>query len=154
MIDSRDEALTSQEAQFHTHVVAAPLGRWAVFYDWLADHDLFTASEHARIRETLLDLADTLAMPQIQSRALSFDNQALANAFGAAVVGYVFGVTRGDSALGRHMFRAGVAWLRLGNRKAAAAAFAQASSLAPDEPSYRVKAAALDAARQMPGSVA
>ena len=41
---------------------------------------------------------------------------------------------------------AGVAWLRLGDRAAAAAAFARAAALAPSEQAYRIKAMALGVA--------
>jgi hypothetical protein len=110
-VEMREEAEISNEAQYHTHVFGAPLGRWAIFYDWLADLDLFTAEENAALKETFLDQALLFPMQHLQSRQRSFDNQIMANAFAAAAVGYVFGMKRGDDALGRRLFSSGVNWL-------------------------------------------
>ena len=53
-VEQREEAEMSNEAQYHTHVFAAPLGRWAIFYDWVADLGILSAGEEARVREMLL----------------------------------------------------------------------------------------------------
>lgn len=108
----RDEGDTSNEAQYHTHVTGAPLGRWAIFYDWVADMHLFTPEEDASIRQAMLDFAFLYPLQQLQARIRSFDNQIMSNAFGAAATGYVFGVKHGDDALGRKLFNNGLAWLQ------------------------------------------
>ena len=51
------EGEISNDAQYHTHVTAAPLGRWAIFYDWIADLDLLTKPEDAALRQAMLDHA-------------------------------------------------------------------------------------------------
>ena len=108
----RAEGEISNEAQYHTHVVSAPLARWAVFYDWIADLGILPPAEDAAFRDFLLDYAHVFSLPHIQSRRLDFDNQILANAFGAATVGYVLGIRRGDNALARRLFASGVNWVR------------------------------------------
>ncbi|MHB9131536.1 MAG: HEAT repeat domain-containing protein [Armatimonadota bacterium] len=110
-VEFRDEGEISNEAQYHTHTIAAPLGRRAIWYDWLADMNLFTPEEDTAIRDTLLDSAYVFALPHLQSRIRSFDNQIMANAFAAAAVGYVLGFKRGDSALARRLYASGLSWL-------------------------------------------
>jgi hypothetical protein len=110
-VEEREEAEISNEAQYHTHVFSAPLGRWAIFYDWVADLDVLSAAEDARVREMLLSHAFLFPLQQLQSRMRSFDNQVMANAFGAAAVGYLLGLKRGDDALARRLFTSGLSWL-------------------------------------------
>jgi hypothetical protein len=110
-VQSGPEALASVDAQFHTHTIAAPLGRWAIFYDWLCEIDLFTADEHARIRKHLLDHAQVFAAQQLAGRIRRFDNQVLSNAFGVASVGFVLGKRRGNSPLARQLLHTGTFWL-------------------------------------------
>ncbi|MHB9132098.1 MAG: HEAT repeat domain-containing protein [Armatimonadota bacterium] len=111
-IELRREAETSMEAQYHTHVFAAPLGQWAIFYDWVADLGLFSPQEDAAFRETMIDLAYIFPLQHIQSRACTFENQIFSNAFGAAAVGYVFGIKRGEDAQARRLFSSGLSWLQ------------------------------------------
>ncbi|HOS42745.1 MAG TPA: hypothetical protein PK794_03555, partial [Armatimonadota bacterium] len=110
-VEQREEAESSNEAQYHTHVFAAPLGRWAIFYDWVADLGILSADEDARAREMLLSHAFIFPLQHLQSRLRSFDNQIMANAFGAAAVGYILGIKRGDDALARRLFTSGLSWL-------------------------------------------
>ncbi len=110
-VDLKDEGYSSLDAQFHTHVVAAPLGRWAIYYDWVADLGLFSPAEDEAIRAAMLDYAHVFALQNLKSRMRTFENQILASAFCAAAVGYVFGIKRGDSALGRRLYSDGIAWL-------------------------------------------
>jgi len=105
------EAFSSEDAQFHTHTVSAPLGRWAIYYDWLADADLFTDRERESIEQTMLDHALVFGMQQLSGRIRRFDNQVLANAFGVAAVGYVLGIRRGQSALAQELLHTGMFWL-------------------------------------------
>ena len=111
-VDYRAEAETSNEAQYHTHVTSAPLGRWAIFYDWVADMGILSPDEDASFREALLDHAFIFPLQHLQSRMRSFDNQIMANAFGAATVGYVLGMKRGQSALARRLYSSGLTWLQ------------------------------------------
>ena len=108
----KDEGDASLDAQFHTHVTAAPLGRLAIFYDWVAELDLFTPTEDQAIRQAMLDHAFVFALQHTQSRALAFENQLLSNAFGAAAVGYVLGVKRGADPLARRLFSEGLRLLK------------------------------------------
>jgi hypothetical protein len=110
-VEQREEAEISNEAQYHTHVFAAPLGRWAIFYDWVADLGILSADEDARVREMLLSHAFLFPLQHLQSRLRSFDNQIMANAFGAATVGFILGIKRGDDALARRLFTSGLSWL-------------------------------------------
>ena len=107
---------TGSVAQFHTHITAAVLARWAVYYDWVADLGLFSDGEKQGIAHTLTDLAYVFPMQQLEARAKGFDNQVLNNALGAGAVGYVFGVRRADEsgggALARRMLDLGLGWLR------------------------------------------
>ncbi|MHB9131351.1 MAG: HEAT repeat domain-containing protein [Armatimonadota bacterium] len=106
--DLQAEGEISVDAQYHTHVVTAPLGRWALFYDWIADLGWFSPEEDQHVREYFLHFGNIFALQHVQSRRLDFDNQVLANAFGAMAVGYVLGYKRGDSALARRMYHSGL----------------------------------------------
>ena len=110
-VEQREEAESSNEAQYHTHVFSAPLGRWAIYYDWVADLGILSADEDARVREMLLSHAFLFPLQHLQSRMRSFDNQIMSNAFGAAAVGYLLGIKRGDDALARRLFSSGLSWL-------------------------------------------
>lgn len=112
-VELQAEGEISIDAQLHTHVVTAPLGRWAIYYDWIADRGWFSPAEDRRVRDYFLHFGNIFALQHVQSRRLEFDNQVLANAFGATAVGYVFGYRRGDSALARRMYHSGLAALQL-----------------------------------------
>jgi len=112
LVDSADEAACSCEAQLHSHVLAAPLARWALYYDWLVDYGLFTRTEQKAIESTMIDLAWVYVEQRLTARSLLFDNQLLADAMGAAAVGWIMGVRRGSSPIARHMFKHGMHWLR------------------------------------------
>jgi hypothetical protein len=111
-VQLKDEGDSSLDAQFHTHVTVAPLGRLAIFYDWVADLGLFTPDEDQSIRQAMLDHAFVFALQHTQSRALAFENQLLSNVFCSAAAGYVLGVKRGSSPLARRMFDEGLRMLR------------------------------------------
>lgn len=104
-------ALLTREVQFHTHTVAAPLGRLAILYDWIADTGLLSNEEDAAFRRAILDLAHAVPLDQMLGRARAFDNQILSNAFAAALIGTVFGKRHGDAALARRLRDVGIAWL-------------------------------------------
>jgi len=112
MVALRAEGEQSNEVQFHTHVISAPLARWAIFYDWIADEGYFTPAEDAAIRDMLLDYAHVFSLPSVTPRRLDFDNQSMANAFSAATIGYLLGVKRGDDARARRIFNTGAAFLQ------------------------------------------
>lgn len=105
------EAMVAEDTHNHTHTASAPLGRWAIFYDWVADLGLFSSEEDAAIRATMLDHAYVFSLAQVQSRAARFDNQILSNAFACAAVGYVLGVRRGREPMGQRLMTAGVTWV-------------------------------------------
>lgn len=104
-------ALLCNEPQFHTHTFSAPLGRLAILYDWVAPLDLLSAAEQTAFRARLLEAACDTALDQLQGRARGFDNQVLANAFGAAAVGTVCGRQAAPAATARRLARAGSEWL-------------------------------------------
>ncbi|MEI6519856.1 MAG: HEAT repeat domain-containing protein [bacterium] len=104
----KDAGLLTKEVQFHTHTASAPLGRMMALYDWIADTDLLTADEDADFRAAVLDYASLVSMQQLQGRARKFDNQVFSNAFGAAVTGYVLGISRGDSPLAQRLYAIGM----------------------------------------------
>ncbi|MHB9023058.1 MAG: HEAT repeat domain-containing protein [Armatimonadota bacterium] len=112
-VELQAEGEISIDAQYHTHVVTAPLGRWAIYYDWIADLGWFSPAEDRRVREYLLHFGNIFALQHVQSRRLEFDNQVLANAFSATAVGHVLGYKRGDSALARRMYHSGLAALQI-----------------------------------------
>ena len=112
LVALRTEGEQSNEVQFHTHVISAPLARWAIFYDWVADEGWFTPAEDAAIRDMLVDYAQVFSLPSVTPRRLDFDNQAMANAFSASAIGYILGVKRGDDARARRVFNSGAAWLQ------------------------------------------
>lgn len=105
------EAAVAEDTHNHTHTISAPLGRWAIFYDWVADLGLFSPAEDQAIRQALLDHAFVYSLQQVQSRAARFDNQILSNAFACAAVGYVLGVRRGREPLAQRLLTAGVTWV-------------------------------------------
>ena len=111
-VERREEIQLSVEAQVHSHVISAPLGRWAIYVDWMLEGGLLTAEEGTPLLAALLDHAQVIPLQHLQSRRCDFDNQMLANAFSAAAVGYVAGIRRGDSALGRRIMEVGLGWLR------------------------------------------
>ena len=111
-VELQGEGMVSNEAQFHTHVLSAQLARWAIFYDWIADEGILSVEEDAAFRAYLLDYGQQFSWQQTASRARSIDNQAVSNAFGAAVVGYLLGVRRGESPTARRVFRTGLDRLR------------------------------------------
>ena len=106
------EGYTSNDAQFHTHVTSAPVGRWAVFYDWIADLGILSAEEDSAFRRTLLDYAYLFPLQHLQSRMKSFENQVFSNAFSVSTIGYVLGVKRGDNAVARELYSRGLMWLQ------------------------------------------
>lgn len=106
------EGEISNDAQYHTHVTAAPVGRWAVFYDWVADMGILSKQEDTAFRQAMLDHALLFPLQHLQSRVKSFDNQIFSNAFAGATIGYVFGIKRGDNALARELFSRGLMWLQ------------------------------------------
>lgn len=107
-VDAQDEGLTSNDAQFHTHTTSAPLGRWAIYYDWLADRSILSRAEDEAVRQAMLDHGFVFSQQHLQSRMRGFENQILANAWGAAAVGYVLGIRRGGSQLARRLYASGM----------------------------------------------
>lgn len=107
-VEFQAEGRISQDAQFHTHVIAAPLARWAIFYDWVADSGILSPADDQAFRDYLLDYALVFPWQHAVSRARQFDNQLMSNAFASAVVGYILGLRRGDSPAARRLFRCGL----------------------------------------------
>ncbi len=111
-VEAEPDSGLSQEAQFHTHVVAAPLGRWAAFYDWVADTDLLRPVERRAFTAAAIAHANTFPMQQLHGRSPGFDNQVMSNAFACTAVGHVFGFKRGHDPQAQRLFGMGLAWLR------------------------------------------
>ena len=112
LVEAQDEGLVSQETQFHTHVVSAPLGRWAVFYDWIHGSGILSPAEEASFRDFLQGYAVQFSWQHVVGRARNFDNQLMANAFGASAVGWVLARFPGSAAVGRRLFVDGTQCLR------------------------------------------
>ncbi len=112
-VDSIPEAELSQEAQYHTHVTSATLGRMAALYDWSVEMQLLSAVEQKAISCAILDHAHKFAMQQLHGRTVTgFDNQVMSHAFCCVSVGYVLGQKRGSDPLAQRMLGLGLAWLR------------------------------------------
>jgi hypothetical protein len=112
-VDSVPEAELSQEAQYHTHVTSATLGRMAALYDWTVEMQLLNTLEQKAISSAILDHAHKFAMQQLHGRTVTgFDNQVMSHAFCCVAVGYVLGQKRGSDPLAQRMLGLGLAWLR------------------------------------------
>ncbi len=112
-VELQPEGELSQEAQLHTHVVSAPLGRLAAMYDWIADADILSSSEKEAVEAAMLRHAWLFGMQQLHGRTLTgFDNQVMSNAFCCAAVGTVLGERRRRDPLARRLQGLGLAWLR------------------------------------------
>ncbi len=78
--------------QYHHWAAAAPVGRWGILYDWVAERAPFTAQEHRQIREALLDYGVKHILPALQTKSRRDDNnQVLSLALSATALGWVFG---------------------------------------------------------------
>lgn len=111
-VELKEEGYISNDAQYHTHVVAAPLARWAIFYDWIADEGILSTAEDKAVRQYFMDFGLLFPWEHATSRARQFDNQLMSNAFAAAVLGYIFGLKRGSSPAARRLYRSGLDVLR------------------------------------------
>ncbi len=112
-VESVPEAELSQEAQYHTHVTSATLGRMAALYDWAVEMRLLNTVEQKAISCAMLDHAHKFAMQQLHGRTVTgFDNQVMSHAFCCVAVGYVLGQKRGSDPLAQRMLGLGLAWLR------------------------------------------
>ena len=98
----------SIDVHFHTWCNAAPMARMAVMFDWIADAACVTPEIYTSIGEQILDY--TLKHPyQIaKSRTRGFDNQVASMSFCCAMVGYLFGVRRGDDPRAQRLLEAGL----------------------------------------------
>ena len=78
--------------QYHHWAAAAPVGRWSILYDWVAERAPFTAQEHRQVREALLDYGIKHILPALQTKSrLDDNNQVLSLALSATALGWVFG---------------------------------------------------------------
>ena len=112
-VEGVPEAELSQEAQYHTHVTSATLGRMAALYDWSVEMQLLNTVEQKAISCAMLDHAHKFAMQQLHGRTVTgFDNQVMSHAFCCVSVGYVLGQKRGSDPLAQRMLGLGLAWLR------------------------------------------
>lgn len=81
--------------QHHTWCASAPIARWAIAYDWVADHPEMADFDHPRCADTLLDAVHSQALPRVHARVPICDNQLGSMLLACGVVGYLFGVKRG-----------------------------------------------------------
>ena len=95
----------SLHVQFHTWCFANPLARWAIAYDWVADHPAFAGFDHLRAADTFLDAAHSQIYPRVFAREPSGDNQIASMLLACGVIGYLFGVKRGRDPRAQAMFR-------------------------------------------------
>lgn len=90
--------------QYHTWCHAAPLARWAIYYDWLADHEAMAGDDHDAVADALLDAMWSGVRPVLAAREPSADNQQASMLLGCAVIGYLFGYRRGADPRARRLF--------------------------------------------------
>jgi len=86
----------------------ARLGRSVPAYDWVVDSGVFSESEQGEIARILIDLMYTEPYFVSQARFPSANNQILSMCYGMVVIGYLFGVKRGDSVLARRLMDYGM----------------------------------------------
>ncbi|HOS42300.1 MAG TPA: hypothetical protein PK794_01275, partial [Armatimonadota bacterium] len=95
--------------QYHHWASSAPVARYGVYYDWVADAAPFTGDEHRLIRGALLDYGVKHTLPALQVKSHhDTSNQTLALALAAVMIGWVFGRRRGDSPAGAALLEYGL----------------------------------------------
>lgn len=100
--------------QYHHWAAAAPVARWGVMYDWIADVAPFTEAEHSHIRQTLLDYGLKHILPALQTKSRRDDNnQVLSLALAATELGWVFGQRRGPDPLATALLDYGIERLHI-----------------------------------------
>ncbi len=82
--------------QFHTWCWCAPLARWTVAYDWVADLPAFADFDHRRCADAFIDAIHSQVYPRVLGRVPACDNQIGSMLLACGVVGYLFGVKRGQ----------------------------------------------------------
>jgi len=87
---------------------SANLGRFVPAYDWVVDSGVFSAQEQRDVARLLIDFAYTEPYLVSEGRTPSANNQILSMCCGMVVIGYLFGVKRGDSPLARRMMEYGM----------------------------------------------
>ncbi|HEY3376073.1 MAG TPA: hypothetical protein VGL77_01145, partial [Armatimonadota bacterium] len=95
--------------QYHHWAAAAPIARYGLYYDWVADLAAFTEDEHALIRGALLNYGVKHVLPSLQTKHHSDENnQVLALALAATMIGWVYGKRRGPSRAAEALLEYGV----------------------------------------------
>lgn len=95
--------------QYHHWAAAAPMARYGLYYDWIADLAPFTDSERERISDALLDYGVKHVLPSLQTKHQSDENnQVLSLALSATMLGWVYGRRRGPSAAGDALLQYGL----------------------------------------------
>lgn len=82
--------------QFHTWCWSAPLARWAMAYDWVADQPAFATFDHGRCADAFIDAIYSQVYPRVLGRVPASDNQIGSMLLACGVIGYLFGVKRGS----------------------------------------------------------
>ncbi len=97
-------------AQMHTWCHSAPLMRWAVAYDWIADEPgLFTEEEKRGWAEQLVRYGWLYPAQFLDSRTPPHtNNQGLSMAVACMAFGYLFGYRRGADPLAQALFAHGL----------------------------------------------
>jgi len=80
--------------QYHIWCSMMSFARWAVAYDWVADHPGMAGFDLEKTADTFLDATYGHAYPVMTAREPTADSQIVAMLLSAAMVGYVFGVKR------------------------------------------------------------
>lgn len=91
--------------QFHTWCWSAPLARWAIAYDWVADQPAFSGFDHRRCADAFLDAIHSQVYPRVLARVPASDNQIASMLLACGVVGYLFGVKRGNDPRAVQLYR-------------------------------------------------
>jgi hypothetical protein len=94
-VRAKDSYMYDYEAvQFHTWCVTAPIARYVIYYDWLADSGVFTRAEQEEIKDKFILFMYKHPYQVIKARDISADNQIASMTMGCMFAGYLFGYKR------------------------------------------------------------
>ncbi len=98
----------SLDLQFHTWCNSAPMARLATMLDWIADSPAVSPHDFSAIKEAMLDYTFKHPYNIAKSRVRSFDNQIASMSLCCTLVGYLFGVKRGNDLRAQRLMSAGM----------------------------------------------
>jgi len=96
------------DIHFHTWCNAAPMARLAASFDWIADSEAVSPEDYHRISEAIIDYTLKHPFTRMKGRVCAHDNQIGAMSFCCTLVGYLFGVKRGNDLRAQRLLSAGL----------------------------------------------